>query len=403
MRTLRDTHYRLISHSTPTHRRHLFESFSTSRRLAGLIGPRGTGKTTLMLQWIREKENPDLCMYASLDHIYFSVHSLLDFVRDMHQLEGRNLFFLDEAHKYPGWNRELKNIYDSFPDIRIVFSGSSSLDLLKGQYDLSRRGMIYRLNGLSFREFILFKTGAAPKAFSFDDLIKGTMEISRELSAFPRIRGLFQEFLSTGYYPFYFEDPETYRARILNTIEKTIFEDIANFYSMNTNMLHVFKRLLAYLASVPPGEMSVNTLARNLEIDHKTVSSYLQMMQETSLIHSLALEKEGKAGLRTSEKVLLENPNLYFAIAKETGLEPSIGILRETFFINALRGVGIPVHYSKGGDYRAKGKIFEIGGPSKTARQLSGAKNGILVKDGPLMAAPGEIPLYLFGFFRVNS
>lgn len=351
-----------------------------------------------MLQWIREKENPDLCMYASLDHIYFSAHSLLDFVRDMHQFEGRNLFFLDEAHKYPGWNRELKNIYDSFPEIRIVFSGSSSLDLVKGQYDLSRRGVIYRMNGLSFREFILFKTGKTLSPFSCDDLISGAMEIAREASTFPRIRGLFQEFLSTGYYPFYFEDPETYHARILNTIDKTIFEDIANYYSLSTSKLPVFKRLLAYLASIPPGEMSVNTLARNLEIDHKTVNSYLHMLLETSLIHSLAFEKGGKAGLRASEKVLLENPNLYFAISKEIGLEPSIGSLRETFFINALRGAGISVHYSKEGDYRAKGKIFEIGGASKTARQLGGAKNGFLVKDGPLMAAPGEIPLYLFGF-----
>ena len=398
MQELRDTYYRLLAQPKPAYHRYLFDRFDTSRRLAGLIGPRGAGKTTLLLQWIREKENPERCMYASLDHIFFSAHPVLDFVRDMHQLEGRTLFFLDEAHKYPGWNRELKNIYDSFPEIRIVFSGSSSLDLVKGHYDLSRRGVIHRLNGLSLREFILFKTGKAPAAFGLYDLLERAPEISRELSAIPRVKGLFQEFLKVGYYPFYFEDPETYYSRILNTIDKTIFEDIANFFSLSTAKLPLFKRLLAYLASIPPGEMSVNTLARNLEVDHKTVNGYLQMMQDTSLTHSLRLDRGGKAGLRTPEKVLLENANLYFAVATESGFDPNPGSLRETFFVNALRGAGVPVHYSKEGDYRAAGMVFEIGGSGKTARQIKGLRNALLVKDGPLTAAPGEIPLYLFGF-----
>ncbi len=366
--------------------------------MVGLVGPRGVGKTTLMLQWISERESPERCMYASLDHIYFSSHRLLDFVRDMHQLEGRTLFFLDEAHKYPGWNRELKNIYDSFPEIRIVFSGSSSLDLVKGQYDLSRRGVIHRLNGLSFREFVLFKTGKAPKAFGLDELLSQGPEISRELSAIPRVRGLFEEYLRVGYYPFYFEDPETYYSRILNIIDKTIFEDIANFFSLSTTKLPLFKRLLVYLASIPPGEVSVNALARNLGVDHKTVGGYLHMMQETSLTHSLSMDRGGKAALRSPDKVLLENANLYFAVATESGFQPNLGSLRETFFVNALSGNGVPVHYSKEGDYQAKGNIFEIGGEGKTRRQIRGLKNAYLVKDGGLTAAPGELPLYLFGF-----
>jgi uncharacterized protein len=398
MQEIRDTYYRLLAQIHAAHHRYLFGSFGTTRRLAGLIGPRGVGKTTLMLQWIREKEDPERCMYASLDHIYFSSHRLLDFVRDMHELEGRNLFFLDEAHKYPDWNREIKNIYDSFPEIRIIFSGSSSLDLVKGQYDLSRRGMVYRLNGLSFREFILFKTGKAPQAIAFEDLLKGAQEISRGLSGIPRLRGLFQEFLRVGYYPFYFEDPETYYARILNTIDKTVFEDIANFYSLSTAKLPVFKRLLAYLASIPPGELSVNTLARNLEIDHKTVGSYLGMMQETCLTHSLTLDKGGKAALRAADKVLLENANLYFAVATVSGFEPNLGSLRETFFVNALRGAGINIQYSKEGDYRVGAKVFEIGGEGKTHRQIKGLKNAYLVKDGILTAGPRELPLHLFGF-----
>ncbi len=351
-----------------------------------------------MLQWIRHKENPERCMYASLDHIYFSGHRLLDFVRDMHQTDGRTLFFLDEVHMYPGWNRELKNIYDSFPEINIVFSGSSSLDLVKGQYDLSRRGVIYRLNGLSLREFILFKTGKSQQAFTLEDLLKRGVEISRELSLIPRIRGLFEEYLRIGYYPFYFEDPETYYPRILNTIDKTIFEDIANFFSLSTSKLPLFKRLLAFLASNPPGEINVNSLARNLGIDHKTVNAYLNMLQETALTHSLRLDSGGNAGLRSPDKILLENANLYFAIATESGFAPNAGSLRETFFVNALKGTGLPVHYSKEGDYQVLGNVFEIGGKGKTRRQIRNVPKAVLVKDGPMTAAPGEIPLYLFGF-----
>lgn len=142
----------------------------------------------------------------------------------------------------------------------------------------------------------------------------------------------------------------------------------------------------------------MNALARNLEVDNKTVGSYLHMMQETSLIHSLTLNRGSKAGLRSPEKVLLENANLYFAVARESGFEPNIGSLRETFFVNALRGAGVGVHYSKEGDYGAKGRVFEIGGSSKSSRQIRGQPNAIFVKDGPLNASPGEIPLYLFGF-----
>lgn len=137
-----------------------------------------------MLQWIKEKEDPDRCMYASLDHIWFSAHRLLDFIRDMHQLDGRTLFFLDEIHKYPDWNRELKNAFDSFPEIRIVFSGSSSLDRVKGQYDLSRRGVIYRLNGLSLREYILFKTGEALPSLGRDDCLDSQSPVSRAISGY---------------------------------------------------------------------------------------------------------------------------------------------------------------------------------------------------------------------------
>lgn len=398
MQEIQETYLRLLGQAPEPHRRYLFATFNPSKRLTGLIGPRGSGKTTLLLQWIREKGDPEKCMYASLDHIWFSSHRLIDFVKDCHENEGRDLFFFDEAHKYPGWNQEIKNIYDSFPGVRLVFSGSSSLDLVKGQYDLSRRGILHKLNGLSLREFILFRTGEALPAYTLEDLLGKGRKIAQELAAIPKLKGWFQEYLRVGYYPFYFEDPETYYARILNTIDKTVFEDIGNFFSLNTSRLPLFKKLLSYLATVPPGEISVNMLAGNLGVDHKTTQAYLHMLQDTSLTHNLRLDQGGKPALRAPEKVLLENANLYYAIAVETGVTPDLGSLRETFFVNALRGAGVQVHYSKVGDFSAAGRVFEVGGPGKTRRQLKGDKNGILVKDGILTAGPGEIPLHAFGF-----
>ncbi len=398
MHEIRDIYHRLLQQTPAQHPRYLLKDFEPGRRLTGLIGPRGSGKTTLLLQWIREKGVREECMYASLDHIYFSTHLLLDFVRECYETEGRRIFFLDEAHKYPDWNQEIKNIYDSFPEIRVVFSGSSSLDLVKGHYDLSRRGVILRLNGLSLREFILFKTGDSLPTYSLDDLLGKGRKIAQELAEIPKLKGWFQEYLRVGYYPFYFEEPDTYYARILNTVDKTVFEDVANHFSLSTSRLPLLKKLLSYLATVPPGEISVNTLARNLGVDHKTTQGYLHMLQDTALTHNLKLEGGGKAVLRAPEKVLLENANLYHAIAVETGLTPDLGSLRETFFVSALKGAGALVHYSKEGDYRAAGKVFEVGGPGKTRRQLKGEKQGILVKDGILTAGPGEIPLHAFGF-----
>ncbi len=274
--------------------RYLYKSFNTDSRLTGLVGPRGTGKTTLLLQYINDKiEDKIRCIYLSLDNIYFTRVNLIDFVDDFYQIEGIRYIFLDEVHKYQNWDQELKNIYDSYPDINIVFSGSSSMDLIRGTYDLSKRGRLFRLNGMSFREYLEFRLGATISVTSFSDLLEKPEALTEQLLHFERIKGLFLEYLENGYYPFVFEDEAIYHQKILNVIDKTIYEDISNFYKLKTENLVNFRKILSYLATIPPGQLNRNSISKHIGLDNRTVENYLQILNETGLV---CLVKENKAG-----------------------------------------------------------------------------------------------------------
>jgi len=220
----KNTYFRLLKNTTFSTHRYLFDSFTIDSRLTGLVGPRGTGKTTLLLQFINERfEDKWRCIYLSLDNIYFTQIKLLDFVNELYEVDGIRYFFLDEVHKYPNWDQELKNVFDSYPDVTVVFSGSSSMDLIRGTYDLSRRGTLYRMGGMSFREYLDFKLGTTISAVSFDDLIHHPEQLVNRLSDIDRLRGHFLEYLDTGYYPFVFDDEVNYHQKILNVIDITIY------------------------------------------------------------------------------------------------------------------------------------------------------------------------------------
>jgi predicted AAA+ superfamily ATPase len=400
IRNIINTYKRLLNSTEFEHHRYIFKDFNIQNRLTGLIGPRGTGKTTLLLQFIKEKMNdPDECIYASIDNIYFSGNLLIDFVNELYEDYGVRYYFFDEIHKYPNWNQELKNIYDSYPDIKIVFSGSSSMDLIKGSYDLSRRGILYRINGLSFREYLLFNNIVDLPSFTFDDIIIKRQEIENEISHLKKLKGYFKEYLGKGYYPFFLENTDTYQNKILNIIEKTIFEDISNFYKLKTENLFNFKRILSYLATIPPGELNRNSISKSIGLDNKTVQSYLNILNETGLIELLKDNRAGSGLLKSTEKMYLDNPDLYKAISEEIGHEAKIGTIREIFFIKMLETAGEKVFYSKNGDFIVKGKIFEIGGKNKDLKQVKDhLDNAYLVKDDILYGSRFEIPLYLFGF-----
>jgi predicted AAA+ superfamily ATPase len=391
---------RLLTATDFKHRRYIYEKFNLNNRLSGIIGPRGTGKTTLMLQYIQEKiEDVDECFYASLDHIYFSKNHLTDLVNELYENYGIRFFFFDEVHKYPNWNQELKNIYDAYPDIKIVFSGSSSIDLIKESYDLSRRGVLYRLEGMSFREYLLFNEIADIPSIRLENLLNQRNAVEKSVTGIKRLKGHFKSYLRYGYYPFHLEDKITYHQKLLRVIEKTIFEDISHFYRLKTKNLYHFKRILSYLATLPPGELNRNSIAKHIGIDNKTVQHYLNILQETGLAELIRKNKCGSSLLKQTEKIYLDNPDMYAAIIDEIGYSSQLGTIREIFFIKMIKNSGNMIYYSANGDFEVNETLFEVGGKNKSLKQIKNKlKNAYLVKDDILFGSKYEIPLYLFGF-----
>lgn len=390
---------RLINEVTTTHYRFLYHTFNLNGRLVGLIGPRGVGKTTLILQYIKNHfADINQAFYFSADHIYFKSNTLYEFIEKLYLEQNRKYFFIDEIHKYPDWNQELKNLYDGFPSITLVFSGSSSLDLVKGAYDLSRRAKMYHLPGLSFREYLNFNHNTQLEPFTFEELTKDYQTISAKLANTEGILGDFRRYLQQGYYPFFADDPLSYYERLLNIIDKTIYGDISNFYNLRTGSLGNLGKILNYLASIPPGKVSSYNIGKNLGIDDKTAANYLQILHETGLTTMVYPAETGNQGLRKPEKVFLSNTNLQYAIGGNLSKQPEIGTIRELAFIQSTQNAGLNIFHSKIGDYQINDMIYEIGGKNKTNTQIKGTKNAYLVKDDILMASKGSIPLMLFGF-----
>jgi hypothetical protein len=403
-RFITSTFHRLIDSLETSQTRYLYSSFNLRNRLTGVIGPRGVGKTTLLLQYIKnELFEEGKCFYFSADFIYFQQSTLLEFVSDLHLKEGYRIIFIDEIHKYQNWNQELKNIYDAFPALKIVFSGSSMLDLIEGSHDLSRRAKLYHLHGLSFREYLNFTLDLNLETIPFQEILENPTASLKQLKTVDRLLPHFENFLKRGYYPFAFEDPHSYYEKISRVIDKTIFEDIANYYNLKTPSLHYFKRLLTFLASIPPGDLNTHNLAKSLEIDHKTIEHYLTILSSVGLIREMRPYEGGSRGLRKPAKILLNNTNLIHTLQQYLGPQSSKGMERELFFLQSLQNAGIEVFHSKQADYRTRQAIFEVGGKNKTREQLKGLPKGIkvpsyLVKDDILQPLKGEIPLFLFGF-----
>ena len=398
---LRETSQRLIESVPIGKHRFLFDRFEMNERLTGVFGPRGVGKTTLLLQYLRDKHGlPGEAFYASADHIFFNRCSLLEFVREVHMREETRYFVFDEVHKYRAWHQELKNIHDSFPDVHLAFSGSSSMALQQGGYDLSRRVVMHQLPGLSFREYLNFVTGMTHGCLSLDAILENPAAVSEKMAKIPRLLGCFEDYLARGYYPFVFEGEEHFYDKLRAVLEKTIHEDIAGYYSLKTENLGFFKKMLVFLATMPPGGVNIHKLAANLGIDDKTVGHYLTILQETGLLRAVKAEARGHAALRRVGKFYLDNTTLYHAVCEGLGQPVDIGALRELFFLQSAENARLPVRLSaSSGDFQIGGNLFEVGGANKRRKQLPGdSENEFVVKDGILLGSRRTIPLYLMGF-----
>lgn len=366
--------------------RYRYHQVKWNARAFGLVGPRGVGKSTMLLQYI--KQNLDIAdtLYVSADHLYFSEHKLVELADYFVKMGGKHLF-IDEIHKYENWSRELKQIYDSYDDLQIVISGSSILDIYKGLADLSRRMPIYDMQGLSFREYLyLFHHFEVP-AYSLEDIL-GHKAILPDID---HPLPFFQDYLRRGYYPF--GRDETFEMELMQVINQTMEVDIPGHLQANISLGRKLKSLLMVVARSVPFKPVMQKLAEATGISRNDISSYLVYMERAGMVAQLRDTTGGIRGLGKVEKLYLDNTNLIYTLASD---RVDIGNVRETFFMNQARVMN-EVMSSAISDFEIEGKVFEIGGRKKRQKQIRSAAEGYVVKDDIESGHANVIPLWAFG------
>lgn len=384
----------------PLYLRAAYKQLTLNNHITGILGGRGVGKTTWLLKVAVDNGALDgQALYISMDQAYFLNETLLDLVDRLYKETRVRVLCIDEIHKHPNWQQQLKNIADIYHDFRIVFTSSSYLDLIRSQYDLSRRVTLLTLSGFSFREYLEYRFSLSLPTLHFEYLLEkpSSIKVSQEV---PEILRLFHEYLSIGYYPLctQLEEPfEIYQA-LQFAVQKTIYEDIASVYSLKTPTLVRLEKLYQYVLTTTPGELNANKLAQALETDFNSVQQYLVMLEEAGLIRALRTEQVGKAQIKKPKKLFAENSNLIYANSLGIRPEQVIGTVRETFIFNQLKHAGIDCHYSKVGDIKTEQGVLEVGGKNKTASQIKGVQEAWIAADGILIGMGKRIPLYAFGF-----
>jgi len=378
-------------------KRFLFHEINWEARCIGIVGARGVGKTTLVLQYYAENfPSLEECLYLSADHILVVGYGLYRIAKEFFFSLGGKVIIFDEIHKYPSWSQELKNIYDSFPDKKIIFTGSSSLHILKEKADLSRRTVIYELPGLSFREFLSLVGNRDVNSLSLEEILRDHVRIASEISSQVVIKKRFKEYLKYGYYPFFVEGISDYESKLLNAVEKIFYEDIPSIWKIKPGNIPVLKKFLWLIASSSPFEVNVEKLSRELRISKEYVYIYLEALERSGLIKTIYPLQRGYRIIRKPSKVYLDNPNLY-TLFSGPSLSPEIGYLRECFFVNQV-AFRYPLRLAHRGDFVINGHLFEVGGKSKTKKQIKNEKSVFLVLDDMEIGIGLKIPLYLFGF-----
>jgi len=386
MRTLYQKFETLLQ-NTPTHfKRYLYKNVSWDSRMVGIIGARGVGKTTMILQHIKEKLDSKKALYVSADDMYFSENRLLDLADDFYKNAGEYLF-IDEIHKYTDWSRELKNIYDSFPTLKVVFTGSSVLDILKGSADLSRRAIIYKLQGLSFREYLKFFHNYETEVFSLEQIINYEVKLENIQHPLP----LFSDYLNRGYYPFGIEND--LNLRLGQIIVQTLESDIPQYANLNVGTSRKLKRLLSIIAESVPFKPNFSKISEMIGVSRNSLDDYFSYMEKAGLIGQLRNEISGIRGLGKVDKVYLDNTNIIFNLV---GDKSNVGNLRETFFFNQMR-VENEVISSKKADFVIDNYTFEVGGKNKQQKQLEKDGKSFVVKDDMEYGYLNVIPLWAFG------
>ncbi|MDR0574798.1 MAG: AAA family ATPase [Tannerella sp.] len=369
-------------------KRYLYPEIDWNSRMSGITGPRGAGKTTLILQHIKENHSISDALYVSADDLYFVNHTLYDTADEFHKNGGKYLF-IDEIHKYPEWSRTLKNLYDNYPDLKIVFTGSSVLDILKGNADLSRRTLIRHLQGLSFREYLQMFHHITVPVLTLEDILKHQANDLKLTLEFPL--KYFREYLQKGYYPF--GNDGDYMAHLRQIVMQTMESDIPAYANMNVATGRKLLKLLAIIAEKSPFKPNFSNLSKLTGISKNSITDYFYYIEKAGMIAQLREPAASFLVVGKVEKVYLDNTNLAFCLSENA---PDTGNIRETFFFNQMR-VKNEVYRSEKGDFNIGNMTFEVGGKSKSQKQIEGLKNAYVVKDDIEYGYQNVIPLWAFG------
>jgi predicted AAA+ superfamily ATPase len=382
-----------VANSIDKIKRLIYDDIHWDERLILLLGYRGVGKTTLMLQRLREFG--DKGIYFSLDDLYFETNRLVTVVEELYTL-GYRAFFIDEVHRYSFWSKDLKQLYDDYEDIHLVATGSSILEVAKGQGDLSRRAIVHQLQGLTFREYLQFEKKIKLSPIDLETILERHHEISADLSEQFSLKKDFNNYLKNGYFPFYKENKSVYFQKLSETINLVIDIDIAPFEELNYNTVRTMKKLLYVISQSVPFVPNITKLSERLEAPRNTILRLLDLLHQAKIIKLLHAENEKMSYLKKPEKIFLENTNFMYLFAEG---KANIGSIRETFFLNQL-GQHHRVTASKWGDFMVDEKFtFEVGGSNKNFKQIKGVPNSYLAIDIE-NGTGNKVPLWLFGMLK---
>jgi uncharacterized protein len=363
-------------------------------RLIGIKGARGAGKTTLVLQHLKRSPLPaSQSLYVSLDDLYFSAHRLYELGEAFVRTGGR-LLVLDEVHRYLNWSQEIKNLYDDFPDLRIVFTGSSIMHLERSKGDLSRRAVMYHLHGLSFREFLQIQQLVSWPTIALSDLLVQHTQIALDLTQTVKPLAYWNDYLQYGYYPYFLENRDVYSQKLTETIRLSLELDLPAVYGISYATVDKLKQLLVVLAESVPLKPNISKLGENLQTTRGLVVEYMHYLEELGVLLLLHRDSFGVTRLQKPEKVYLSHPNLQYALYQSY---PDKGTLRESFFLSQTHPLH-QVEYTDKGDFRLDRQItVEVGGVNKTRQQIAGITDAYVAADDLEIGYGSKIPLWLFG------
>jgi predicted AAA+ superfamily ATPase len=388
---LRIKYNKILNLINTQYKRYFFDIVDFENKIIGIAGARGIGKTTFLIQYLKNFDFEET-LYFSADSILASGISIYKIAEEFSKYGGK-ILAIDEIHKYKNFEQELKEIYD-FLDIKVIFSGSSAISLEHSKADLSRRAVLYKVKGLSFREFLELKLNTKFKKYSLEEILENHIKIAREITSKIKVFKYFKQYLEFGYYPYYFEAPKSYKLLVENSINTAIENDLLYIFHIDIDNIEKLKQLVKYLCLSKPYELNLSNLSKRIGIGRDTLYRYIYYLSLADVFKRIDTLNHKDTTFLKPSKLYLQNPNLYYTFC----LNNEIGTIREIFFINQLE-INYKINYSKIGDFLVDEKyIFEIGGKNKNKHQIQNISNSFLAVDDIEIGFNNKIPLWLFGF-----